>query len=409
MFGEQALGEALRVVQEMQGREVERVRRVLLLLLALDGGSGLLQVAGLLLRLLVDAGLVPQLGHVDVLVVTALVGGLLALLVAAKEEAHAAGNDLLVLAQRGQAHDLDCACVGPYLLLPQLACDLDCPDALWRLLVRFEQVVEHRLDRAVELVVRGLDVRRAQVGQDLGEEQLAQRLAGRRDEDGEERVEKRHRVDDILVAQQTQASDDLIAQLVLEDLVVLQEDLLEVFGKLRGEVRVQIGYVGDEFNKVLQVRKPGALRRGALQEQVAQRLVLLPLVVEVVAVTLRVALDLEPERGMIRLNLLEGANLALHCESVWRAVTVARVLECNPLAVSNFFWWTLHRRRLLLPTWSFGQNLKLRILSTPWSSIPLHPVGRAFPFLYTASFVFVRIVTAVYTRFSYLDTPRRVA
>ena len=377
VLGEEALSEALGVMQKVECGEVQRVGRVLLLFLSLDCGGSLLEVAGLLLRLFVDARLVLQLGHVNVLLVTALVGRLLSLLVAAEEKAYSSGNDLLVLAQGGQAHDLDGARIGPYLLLPQLACDLDGPEALGRLLVRLEQVVEDRLYCAVELVVRGLDVRGAQVGEDLGEEQLAQRLAGRCNEDGEERVEQRHRVDDVLVAQQTQAPDDLVAQLVLEHLVVLQEDLLQVGGELRGEVRIQVGHVRDKLDQVLQVGQPGALHRGVLQEQVAQRLVLLPLVVEVVAVALRVALDLEAERGMVRLNLLESADLALHFGICPGAVEAARVVGCAALAFSNFSAG---------PSRVGGRNRRrelgrCRFFSGPDSSITHHPGARAFPFL----------------------------
>ena len=312
MLCEQALGEALRIVEEVESREVQRVRCVLLLLFLANIGGGFLQIARLLLRLLVDARLVAQLGHVDVVVAVAVLGSFLALLVAAEEEADASCNDLLILTECCKTHNLYRARISPYLLLPQLACDLDGPDALWRLLVRLEQVVQDGLDGAVELVICGLDVRGAQVRQDLGEEKLAQRLARCRNEDGEERVEECHGVDDILVAQQTQTAHDLVSQLILENVVVLEEDLLQVCGELRGEVGVQVGNVGDEFDQVLQVCEAGALCRGALQEKIAQRLVLLPLVVEIVAVTLRIALDLEPERGVICLDLLESANLALH-------------------------------------------------------------------------------------------------
>lgn len=114
----QRLGKALGVVQQVEGREVEGVRGVLLLLLLLDLLGSLLQIARLLLGLLVDARLMAQLGHVHVFLVAAVVGGLLALLVAAQEEAHPSCDDFFVLAQRGQAHDLDGARVGPDLLLP---------------------------------------------------------------------------------------------------------------------------------------------------------------------------------------------------------------------------------------------------------------------------------------------------
>lgn len=165
-------------------------------------------------------------------------------------------------------------------------------------------------------MVRGLDVGRAQVGEDLGEEEGAQRLGRGGDEDGEEGVEQGDRVDDVLVAQQAQAADDLVPQFVLEHGVVLQEDLLQVVGEATREVWVQVCHVRDEFDQILEVGEPRALRGGVLQEQVAQRLVLLPLVAEVVAVALRVALDLEAERGMVCLDLLEGAHLALHLGGV---------------------------------------------------------------------------------------------
>ncbi|KAH0356558.1 hypothetical protein KCU81_g613, partial [Aureobasidium melanogenum] len=62
----------LRIVQEVQSREVERVGGLLLLFLAPDGGGRFLQFVGLLLCLLVDTSLVAQFCHVNVVIIVAV-------------------------------------------------------------------------------------------------------------------------------------------------------------------------------------------------------------------------------------------------------------------------------------------------------------------------------------------------
>ncbi|KAJ0160085.1 hypothetical protein CTA2_8583 [Colletotrichum tanaceti] len=289
---EDVLGEALRVVQQVKGGEVERVRLRLAALLLVDLGDGLFVGVGLLLGLLVDADLMLHLVQVNLLLVAAVVVQLLALLVSAEEEPHGADDDLFVVGEGRLLHDVDGLGVGPDLALPQLARELHGPDGLGRGAVGCDEVVEDGLDGAVEGVVRGLGVRIAHLGEDLLEEERPQGLARRGNEDGEQRRQKGRRVDDLLLAQQRQASDNLLAQLGVQHLVVLQQDRLQVVGERDGVFRVQVHGVREEIDQVME-RLDVLPRRGRRRDEkdLALALVLAPLLEEVLLVGLGVPAD----------------------------------------------------------------------------------------------------------------------
>lgn len=277
MLGEELLGKTLGIVQQVQRGEIEGMRGVFLAFLALDLVHGLGVGLFLLLGLLVDGDLVLDLGEVDLLV-AALVLELLALLVAAEEEAHSADDDLFVVRETSLLHDVDGLGLSPDLTLPHLAGDFDGPDGARGGAVRRHQVVEDGLDGAVERVVDGPRVGVAQVAEDLGEEQRAERLGGRGDEDWEERLEDRGRVDDVLAAQEQQAADNLLAQLRVQDGVVLCQDGLKVAGEAAHDVRVAVGNVCHEVDHVVEgFDRVGRGGGWGGEEDVALGLVLLPL------------------------------------------------------------------------------------------------------------------------------------
>ena len=71
------------------------------------------------------------------------------------------------------------------------------------------------------------------------------------------------------------------------------------------------------------------------KEQVEQGAILLILLLEVVSVRLRVPLQLESERGMVRLKLLQSAHFALHLRAGVRDADLGQIVGFERSQVPN--------------------------------------------------------------------------
>lgn len=210
--------------------------------------------------------------------------------------------------------------------------------------------MQNGLDGAVELVVGGLGIGLAQVADDLGVQEGAEGLGGRRDQNGEEGGEQAGRVDDILATEERQAADDLFAKIGVEHGMVLGQELLEVVKVGGGDIRVEIGDVGDEVNEVVEflVVFAGSGGRGR-DEDLSLGVVCEPLVVELLSIgsgggcqgvtkqkrlTTRAAIggdnnnnennslgippDLVLQTDQVSVDLFEGGHLSLGHLGGWR-------------------------------------------------------------------------------------------
>ena len=134
-------------------------------------------------------------------------------------------------------------------------------------------------------MVGGLGVGLAQVADDLGVEEGAERLGGSRDQDGEKGGEQAGRVDNILATEERQAADDLFAEIGVEDGMVLGQEFLELVVVRGGDIGIEIGDVGDEVNEVVEflVVFAGG-RRGRRDEDLSLGVVCEPLIVELLGI-----------------------------------------------------------------------------------------------------------------------------
>ena len=257
---------------------------------------GLLQLPVLSAALLlVDLQLVLDAAEIGggVVVAVAQVRKLLLLLVDAEEEMQAAGHHLGVGTQRRLLHDLDGATVVPYAAPPQLARQLDGPQpgrGCGVVPARGHQLEEHRLHRPVEPVILAACVGAAHLGHDRAVDLPTQRLAGRRRQHREQRLQQAGRPDRVLVAQQHQALHQLLLQAMLLLLLLLllvvvllfEQELGQVAGEPGGEVRVRGGHLRhepDQLAEGFRVGRPGArpARSGQLHENGALGLIVLVL------------------------------------------------------------------------------------------------------------------------------------
>lgn len=125
----------------------------------------------------------------------------------------------------------------------------------------------------------------AEIHGDFLEEDGAEGLAGGGDEDGEQRREEADRVDDVLVPEEDEAADDLLAEVRVQGGVVLRQDGLEVLREGPRLFEVAVGDVGDEVDDVVEGLDGLARRgRGRDEEDFLLGLILLPLLEEVVLV-----------------------------------------------------------------------------------------------------------------------------
>ena len=146
---------------------------------------------------------------------------------------------------------------------------------------------------AVELVVGGFRVRCAQIRDDLGEKQLAERLRRRVEEQRPESVEESRRVDNVLPSEQDKRTHQLVSEFGVQARMVQLQQAAEVGRERSGQSRVAVGNMADEIDKILQSDHTAVICSGGrLQEKFAQTRVLVELRLEVLLVGQRVVADL---------------------------------------------------------------------------------------------------------------------
>lgn len=188
-----------------------------------------------------------------------LVGKVLLLLVDTEEETDPSADNLGVDTQRGLLHNFNGTGIVPDTTLPELTGKLDSPETVGRgevVLSLVNELEENCLDSLVELVVLGLVVGIAHLGDNTLVDLVTEDLGGSRSQNREEGLEELGGGDNVLVLEKNQALDKLLSKIMVEGVVLLQQELGQIVGEGLGQVgerSCNLGHKSNKFRKSLSV------------------------------------------------------------------------------------------------------------------------------------------------------------